>query len=137
GRVVDGDLRPVLVVERGGDPALARDEDDLLEIARIPLDVLNELVVGLLLRVVVLRDQRLARQPDEQDDHDEREEGAAEKAIHVSSQGTRGWIPVVMGLTCPKPERPTLLRASGRRAVPPHRGDFGSARRSRARSRSL
>ena len=66
--------------------AATRVEDDLFPVRRrLLLDVLDELRVRLLALVLVLRDQHLTRQPDEQDDHDEREERAAEETIHEAS----------------------------------------------------
>src|SRR5207237_5973338 len=84
GRVMDVRRLPVDVLD--ADLALARAEQDLLDVLRVLLDVLAERRIrDARARVRVLRDQRLARQPDEQDDHDEREEGAAEEAIHNCS----------------------------------------------------
>ena len=78
-RVVDLDL--LARVEHGGDRLPGRRERDLADVARLRL--LDQLRVGELPPVVAPRHQRLARQVDEQHDHDEREECAAEEAIHV------------------------------------------------------
>jgi hypothetical protein len=41
----------------------------------------------------MLRDQGLAGQPDQQDDHDEREKGAAEETVHgMSSFRVAKWM---------------------------------------------
>ena len=80
-----------------------------------------------------LRDQRLARQVDEQHDHDQREERATEEAIHGFSvpQGSRARF-----FGPPRPGVLYALRGSAPRSAPPRRGGCGTARRSRARSRS-
>ncbi len=84
-RVVNRDRRLVLVVQPGRGRALPGAEHDLGVVAGVRLDVLLQLRIGLLERVAALRDQRLAREPHEQDDHDEREKRAAEEAVHKIS----------------------------------------------------
>jgi hypothetical protein len=81
-RVVDLDLLRARIVQRGDDLQLARVEDDLLDRARVVLHELDQLRVGLLRRRLRLGDERLARQVDEQDDHDQGEERAAKETVH-------------------------------------------------------
>jgi hypothetical protein len=82
---VDGHLAAVVLGR--GDRPLARVEDDLGELLRLILDSGDQLRIGLdgWVRVVLLRDQGLARQPDHHDEHDEGDERAAEKTIHWDS----------------------------------------------------
>jgi hypothetical protein len=84
GRVVHRRGRVVGRVGRR-DRALARVELDLLDLRRVLRDVRAQCRVRFFARVMVLRDQRLAGEPHQQNDHDEREEGAAEEAIHNGS----------------------------------------------------
>src|SRR5207237_4179302 len=79
GGVVNGRLAAVGELER--DRALARIEDGRGDLVR--LHVGDRLRRRQLLAVRRLRDQRLAREPDQQDDHEEWEERAAEETIHV------------------------------------------------------
>ena len=82
-RVVD--LHLLARVERRRDRLAVRVE---LDLAHVPLlRLLDQLRVGELGLVVALRDQRLARQVDEQHDDDEGEQRAAEEAIHEYTGG--------------------------------------------------
>src|SRR5262249_20800668 len=82
-RVVDGALGAVdlLVV----DLLLVRVEREVLELARVGLDLLLKRRIGGLQLLVAAAHERLARQVDEQNDHDQGEERATEKAIHKIS----------------------------------------------------
>ena len=84
-RIVDLEL--VSADERPAQLEAIRVEDGVLHVARG--DALLQLGIGQLLLVLAARNQGLARQIDEQDDHDEGEERAAEKAIHgVLAEGS-------------------------------------------------
>jgi hypothetical protein len=85
GRVVNRRLRPVRELER--DRPLARVEDRLGDLIR--LHTLDRVRRRQLVGVRRLRDQRLAREPDQQDDHEKREERAAEETIHVEISSLR------------------------------------------------
>ena len=66
-------------------------DHDLLELLRVVRDHPLEREVGLVARFLPAGNQRLARKPDEQDDHDQWEESAAEEAIH--ERGLRIRVP--------------------------------------------
>src|SRR5262249_43933093 len=85
-RVVDLHLRALVVLETGLRLALARVEDDDVVGPRLLLHVVDQLRVRPLLRRLLMRDQRLARQVDEQHDDDEGKESAAEESIHAVSR---------------------------------------------------
>ena len=69
--------------ERRVDLLPIRREEQLLHVPRF--DPLDQLRVGDLLLAVALRNQRLARQPDEEDDDDQWKERAAKESIHKGS----------------------------------------------------
>src|SRR6266487_3638910 len=74
---------PLRAVDEGEvDLLLVRIEDDVVHIPA--LDLLDERGRRVLLRLRAARKERLARQVDEQDDHDQREECATEKSVHGS-----------------------------------------------------
>ena len=80
GRVVDGLLLVVLEKDEV-DRAMRRIERRLLDLVR--LDGGDRFGGRELPARMTLRDQRLTREPHEDDDHDEREERAAEETVHV------------------------------------------------------
>src|SRR5205823_14187394 len=82
-RVVDLDLGAVLLLDR--ELVLRRAEDRRLDVRRMLLDELVDARERRLLRAALVRDQRLARQVDEQHDHDQGEKRATEEAIHLGS----------------------------------------------------
>src|SRR5262249_49641473 len=84
-RIIDGDLRAV--GEARDDLALVRVEDDLVDRARVVLRTRDQVGVGDLAGALRVPDQRLARQIDEQDNHDQGEEGAANETVHESLYG--------------------------------------------------
>src|SRR5256714_4763093 len=125
GRVVDGDLLAVREIER--ERALVRVEVRRLHrLRRLDDDVLD-LRERRLLGLVPVARQRLHRQPDKGCDDDQREESATKEPIQRAS-GRR--VPAKGAFEARRPGR------SGPDPARPHRAGFGTARRSRGRSRS-
>ncbi len=112
-RVVDLDPGIVLVDQRRGDLLLLRVELHELDRLRFILHTLDEIRVRDLLRALLLRNQRLARQIDEQHDDDQWKESAAKEASHRRSPGR---IRVALPLCSARREQRLSYAPSGKRS---------------------